>query len=195
MIPAGFSPKGDAYLGLDFRLNKARAVENFAAGFRKMASLPFATDADIAAAYGAEVAEALKRLEANGRERNICRDCSQRCCELVRCEFYSPAFNLCPVQDYRPPLCRLHFCGRYGENQAALVKDLGDVFLDGLQAAARIDAARADLFDCPAFAPMVPDLVKTISGYMTAVRQYVIVEDAGRILIRKEIGKYACAIP
>jgi hypothetical protein len=174
----------------DRHLDKKRAVENVAAGFQGLAYLPFITDEENARLFGEEVAAALLQLEVfNGRE-SLCRGCLNRCCRLVNCEFYSPELTRCPVQPYRPPLCRMHFCDRFAAQYPQLVKDLGDIFLDGLQAVGRLDSQTADLFDSPVLSPLVPGLVGSVLPLLAAAREGRTDEASALVLIQKEIEKY-----
>ena len=75
---------------------------------------------------------------------------------------YDASFGGCAVNSLRPALCRLHFCDKFENECGPLVKILGDIYLESLLAAAKIDSALADLFDCPTFLPLTPHLVSLI---------------------------------
>jgi hypothetical protein len=177
-------------MGSDRHLDKKRAVENVVASFKGLSCLPFITDEEITGLFGEEVAAALQELGSFNRKENFCRDCPNRCCRLVNCEFYSPELTQCPVQPYRPPLCRMHFCDRFAGQYPQLVKDLGDIFLDGLQAVGHLDSQTADLFDSPALGPLVPALVGSVLPLMAAAREGRVDEPAVFGLIEKEIKRY-----
>lgn len=174
----------------DRHLDKKRAVENVAAGFQGLSYLPFITDQEIAGLFGEEIASALLELESFNRQENFCRNCLKRCCRLVKCEFYSPDLSRCPVQSYRPPLCRMHFCDRFVMQYPQLVRDLGDIFLDGLQVIGCLDRQTADLFDSPVLSPLVPALVGSVLPLLAAAREGRTDEASALVLIQKEIERY-----
>ena len=76
----------------------------------------FFTDAEFAAAFGAQAAAAVRMLGKHAE--GICRECGGECCRRIKCEFYSQRFGSCPIFEYRPAKCRLYFCERILENEA-----------------------------------------------------------------------------
>jgi hypothetical protein len=149
---------------------KAVAVECFLAYFRQLRYLPFLSEAEFEMLYGLEVNSAIRTLDLYNQQQHICGTCQYQCCRRVKCEFYDPAFSCCPVEPYRPALCRLHYCDRFCSDYGLLVKALGDIYLECLLAAARLDAARAALFDCPAFTPLAPKLTVSIQTALQLVK-------------------------
>jgi hypothetical protein len=146
------------------------AVESFLAYFRQLRYMPFLSDAEIVLLYGPEVNSAIMTLDFYNQQQHICGTCQYHCCRRVKCEFYDPAFTCCPVEPYRPALCRLHYCDRFCADYGLLVKALGDIYLESLLVASRLDASRAALFDCPAFAPLDPHLTVSIQTALQLVK-------------------------
>ena len=146
------------------------AVESFLANFRKLKYLPFITDIEAIALFGPQVTASLIELDDHNRQEQICSCCQNRCCLRVKCEVYSASFSGCAVDSLRPALCRLHFCDKFKNECGPLVKILGDIYLESLLAAAKIDSTLADLFDCPTFLPLAPRLVSLIIPVLDSAR-------------------------
>ncbi len=155
----------------DRHLNREKAVTNFLANYRDLAFLPFITDQEIHRLFGEEVDAALQELGRYNRQKGLCRDCARHCCTLVNCELYSPVFNVCPVYSFRPPLCRMHFCGNFAGYSHGVTADLADIFLDSLLTAARRDNLNTGLFDCPPLSPLIPCLLNQILPIIKAARE------------------------
>jgi len=153
------------------QLDLDNAIAGFLDYFSRLAYLPFLSDREAGFIFGPEVTEAIASLDRYNREKQICAACGYRCCLRVKCEFYDPAFSRCLVESYRPALCRLHFCDEFNRHDAPLVHFLGDFYLESLLAAAKTDPARANLFDCPAFRPLAPQLTERILGVLDNLRR------------------------
>jgi hypothetical protein len=171
----------------------ATAVNCFLANFRKVRYLPFIADAEAEALLGAEVSAALVELDAYNRQNQVCHGCQGHCCPRVKCELYDVRFSGCPVEAFRPVLCRLHFCDKFNQAHGPLVKILGDIYLESLLAAAKIDAVTAAMFDCPAFTPRAPQLVSLIARPLDKARSGQLTEESARqeILILIEANALA----
>jgi len=174
----------------DRNLDLKKAVTCFLDNFENLSCLPFLTDSEAERLYGPEVAAALAELDDYNRREKICRSCRSRCCLRVKCEFYSPDLLGCPVYSFRPALCRVHFCDKYAQKYPNLVKEIGDIFLEGLVEAARINKRQAGLFDCPAWRPVAPSRVSSISAYLEKVREGSLDEVTACRLIQEEIVAY-----
>ncbi len=157
-------------MGTDYRLDVKKSVDLFVRNFESLVYLPFIADSEMERLYGPEVIQALADLDNYNRQEKICQTCAQRCCLLVDCEFYAPDLGTCPVQSFRPTLCRMHFCHRFSPAYRELVKDLGDIFLEGLLAGGKVDSQKADLFDSPPLGPLMPSLSPVISTLLEEVR-------------------------
>jgi hypothetical protein len=159
-------------------LDVEKAVGLFLSQFERLSMLPFITDSEMDQLYGEEVTAGLVELARFNQEKWLCRNCPDRCCRLVDCELYSEAFSCCPIHTYRPILCRMHFCNKFALEYPFLVKDLGDIFLDGLLAAQSINYRRVNLLDSPPLGKLVPDLILEIAAQITAVKENELYETA-----------------
>jgi hypothetical protein len=146
------------------------AVECFLANFRKLKYLPFITDIEAKELFGPQVTASLVELENYNQQEQICSRCQGRCCLRVKCEVYDASFGGCAVESLRPVLCRLHFCDKFKNGCGPLAKILGDIYLESLLAAAKIDSVFAGLFDCPTFLPLAPHLVSRIMPLLDDAR-------------------------
>jgi len=70
----------------------------------------FLTDEEFEALFGKQVIEAIGILDRYSEK--ICQTCGGECCTTVGCEFHSDRFDTCPIYEYRPAKCRLHYCDR-----------------------------------------------------------------------------------
>jgi hypothetical protein len=163
------------------------AVDRFLAGFPLLRFLPFLSDREAADLYGPEVNAAVAEMEKYNLEQRVCEECRDRCCLLVKCELYDTRFTRCLVENYRPALCRLHYCDKYNGEYTSLARRLGDIFLEVLLAAQKIDRGRVDLFDCPAFKPLVPQLTARIGLILDDLRLGQVIETEALLMIKQEI--------
>jgi hypothetical protein len=175
---------------IDRHLDVKRAVFTFLRRFEGLSCLPFISDAEMPQLFGEEVNAALTELGNFNQREQLCQYCSSRCCLLVHCEIYSADFNRCPVHSFRPALCRMHFCKKYTQTYPLLVKGLGDIYLESLIEAAKVNQKIADFFNSPVLNPLVPALVTTISELLIAVRENHLDESSSFRLIQVEIEKY-----
>jgi hypothetical protein len=133
--------------------------------------LPLISDSEMLRLFGAEVASALAEMERFNLEGSICQSCRGGCCRLVSCELYTPGLTLCPVQNFRPLLCRMHFCRHFSAVYPLLVKESGDIYLDSLIAAEKSGYKGVFLFDCPPLSRPAPGLVEALSQSLLEIRE------------------------
>jgi hypothetical protein len=171
-------------------MDKAAAVRSFLQRVGELPHLPLITDGEMALLYGDEVIAAMRGLEQAAAHRNLCATCQSRCCQAVRCELYAPQFSRCPIHHLRPPVCRLHYCHRFFDDGDALLKDLSDIFFDGLLAAGAAKSDKVRLFDCPPLANCCPELVEATAEWMKAVQQGALAPDKGLKLIEAEAQRF-----
>jgi Fe-S-cluster containining protein len=155
-------------MGKDRRLDVSRAVSNFLRKFESLSRLPLITDTEMDRLFGEEVNLAIAELEFFNRKENFCRCCTSRCCQIVNCEIYSSKFSRCPIYDFRPLLCRMHFCHKFPPEYSDSIRDLGDIFLDSLVSIERRDNKKARLFDSPSFKNCAPELAAKITPLIKA---------------------------
>lgn len=152
-------------------LNREKAVTNFLQYIDRLTRLPLITDSEMSSLFGEEVVAAIEQLDRYNQEKQLCSDCVSRCCLACRCELYIPEFGCCPIHEYRPVLCRFHFCDSFREVGSSIIRELGDIFFDSLSAADREGSPRARSFESPPLAIAAPSLVTAISPWVKMVRE------------------------
>jgi hypothetical protein len=172
-------------MGKDQRLDVSSAVSNFLKNFESLSCLPLITDAEMSRLFGEEVTLAIAELEVFNRKEQLCRRCTNRCCQLVNCELYSHKFSGCPIYDFRPLLCRMHFCRNFPPECSASIRDLGDIFLDSLISIERRDNKKARLFDSPSFKNCAPELAAKITPLINVFEAGSLDEISVRQLLRE----------
>jgi hypothetical protein len=133
--------------------------------------LPLIAEPEMEGLFGEEVAGTLARLGRLDQQERTCLQCPSKCCNLVQCEFFIPCLDRCPIHAFRPVLCRMHFCGQFAGEDRDAVKELGDIFLEGLLAAEPLDREKASLLDSPPFGLTAPRLVAAILPLIKAIRE------------------------
>jgi len=103
---------------------------------------PLMTDEEFSSLFGKEIAGAARTLDQYANQ--VCQTCGGECCHRIGCEFYSPKFKTCPIQEYRPAKCRLYYCSKVAHEGDAseTVRKLIEVIKDRF--------AHALFFDAPA---------------------------------------------
>ena len=181
-------------MGKGLQLDVNSAIQSFISNFEGIRNLPFIDDAELKNLYGPRVMAALDQLEVYNLKRQICNNCKKRCCLLVKCELYDADLGHCPVQPFRPALCRLHFCKEYEAENGQLVKELGDIYLETILAAAKIDRHKSDYFDCPSFVLLVPDITHKIRAQIVSIKEGRVTESQGLTLIHAMLQQPAGSI-
>lgn len=119
-------------------MNQQRAVTSFCRNSKRFPRLPFITDEELSVLFGPEVARSLLEFNGLNQERRICFTCGGECCEQMRCEIFAPEFEGCPIHEYRPFLCRFHFCPQFAPEMQAQARALRDICLES---ASRLETA------------------------------------------------------
>jgi hypothetical protein len=171
-------------------LNIDRAINTFLRNVEGLSYLPFITDAEMTLLYGEEVTDSLAELARENIKIEICSHCQQKCCPLVKCELYDPGFSQCPVFEYRPPLCRMHFCDKFPIGDVSFIREFADIFLNSIIESQRQGSQKAALFDCPPLSRLAPEFVKNTSPWISAFKQGKMDEITVLTLIRAEVEKY-----
>ena len=175
-------------------MDMARAVETFLEQVDRLTRLPLILDAEMGTLFGREVVSAVEVLDRYNREQGLCMRCESRCCQTCRCELYAPQFSGCPIREFRPVLCRLHFCNRFLAGGGPLVEELGDIFFESLLAADHQGNPRVRLFEAPPLAISAPDLVAATSPWIGAVRAGTLDAAEAERAVRKEAEKHRIAV-
>jgi hypothetical protein len=171
-------------------MDKQKAINCFLERVERLSRLPLITDSEMKGLFGREVAGALMELDRFNQEKQICTHCQDRCCQICGCELYAPQFSQCPIHDFRPVVCRLHFCHKFNVPGSTVVKEIADIFFDSLLAADSYGSARVRLFDSPPLAMTSPDFVAVTSPWVDAVREGSLAPEKAGKLIRREAAKY-----
>jgi hypothetical protein len=175
-------------------MDKARAIEIFQEQLEQMTRLPLITDAEMDALFGEEMKAAVDKLACLEQEKHLCRDCQKRCCPAVKCELYAPQFPRCPIHEFRPPICRLHYCHRFFEDDDTLLKEMSDVFFDCLLTADRCGSGRVRYFDTPPLARCCPALVAKVEPWIKAVKEGTLDSVEGLKLINEVAASYRTGV-
>jgi len=171
-------------------MDKEKAINSFIDHIEQLSGLPLITDPENNKLFGKEVGAALAELNLYGKERQICSGCESRCCKIARCELYAPQFNSCPIHDFRPVVCRLHFCQKFQIKDHLLVKELSDIFFDSLIVAERYGCTKVRMFDNPPLNESCPGFIEVVSPWVKEVREGTLNPDYAGKLIRREVNKY-----
>lgn len=184
---------GEHVKGQSNMINKANAIRCFLEHIEQLSRLPLITDLEMNKLFGEEVAAALTELHRYNLEEQVCLHCENRCCQAANCEFYAPQFSQCPIYDFRPVICRLHFCHRFHIDSNSLLQEISDIFFDCVLAADRYGSSQAQLFDCPPLAGSSPGLVAVAAPWVNAARAGSLNPEHAARLIRQSAEKYRTA--
>jgi hypothetical protein len=171
-------------------VDRDKAIACFLDHVEHLTRLPLISDQEMKELFGDEVESALVELDSLNRENKICQDCSNNCCQKYDCEFYAPQLGWCPVFDLRPTICRLHFCERFQPAAAPIIKELAEIFISSIAAAAKKGISKSDYFDIPPFGDAAPQLITAISPLVQAVKEGKLDQDSCRRKIGAEAAKH-----
>jgi len=175
-------------------MDKKKAINSFLEYVDKLKRLPLITDSEILQLFGEEVTTTVAEIDRFNREGQICPNCQNRCCPVAGCELYAPEFGQCPIFEFRPVLCRLHFCHRFNDVGRSMVIELGDIFFDSLLAGEQNGNDRVRLFESPPLAKHAPGLILATAPWVDAVRKGSLNPEYARELIYLEAEKYTLPI-
>jgi hypothetical protein len=178
-------------------MNIEQAIENLATNLDKFPQLPFVTDLEVREVFGQEVARALEFLEGTNKESGICSACGGKCCQQMGCEFFYQAFGGCPIHEYRPLLCRFHYCEKFGEDQKSLIRELSDIFVSGVS---RLEAESGAIPSielnmllysaCRKPEESYPRLIKDIRHIVAAAKRGEVDREKAIMMLREEVLSY-----
>ena len=173
-------------------MDRQQAIASFEKNAKNLVRLPFVENREMEQLYGEEFARTLEKLNRLGREEQVCLDCPICCCAEHSCEFYAPQFNQCPIFDFRPVICRVHFCERFKIADKSIITEVSEIFLYGTHILAASGSARSIYFNPPPFAEAIPGLISSISPWVSKVRAGKINSQYGRRGIHREVSEYRC---
>ena len=161
-LVAGHRVAGEETARISRKMDKDKAIESFLRHAEEFAHLPLVTDSELLKLYGEEVVAAIAGLERSGREEDVCLRCGAQCCRDIGCELYAPQFDQCPIYEFRPIACRLHFCHRFDAADRSLVLALRDVFLGSLTAVESRTGEALMALDSPPLAGCLPEFAAAV---------------------------------
>ena len=171
-------------------MDKTKAIQTFLERVEQLTRLPLITDAEINTLWGEELAATLQKLALINEKEQFCQNCQERCCPAVRCELYAPQFKQCPIYEFRPPICRLHYCHQFFKDNNELLKEMSDIFFDSLLIADRLVSNKVRFFDTPPLKNCCPDLIADTSQLIESVREGKTDPEEASRLIREFAEKY-----
>lgn len=171
-------------------MDKKKAINSFLEHVDKLQRLPLITDSEMLKLFGEEVATAVAEIDRFNHEGQICSRCQSRCCPVAGCELYALEFGQCPIFEFRPVLCRLHFCHKFNDAGRSMIIELGDIFFDSLQAAEQAGSDRVRLFESPPLTRHAPGLITATAPWVDAVRKGSLNPEYAIELICVEAEKY-----
>ncbi len=171
-------------------MDRGKAIACFLNHFEQLTRLPLITDQEMKDLYGGEVESAIRELDRINREKHICMNCDENCCQRYGCEFFAPQLGWCPVFDMRPVICRIHFCQRFHSAACTTILELYDIFLDSLDIAAKAGSTKVGLFEIPPFAAFAPQLIDVIAPTVKAVKEGNLDPQKGRRQIGLDAMRY-----
>jgi len=171
-------------------MNLQKAITSFIERADHLIQLCLVTDSELLNLYGEEVITAVTELGKFDREEGVCLRCGGQCCRDIGCELYAPQFNQCPIYEFRPIACRLHFCHLFNaaDNSPALA--LRDIFLGSLSAEEVRTGEFLTPLDVPPIGRCMPELITKLVPWVDAVRHGNLSTEHALVLIREEAGKY-----
>ena len=166
------------------------AINGFLLQVDRFDQLPLVSDEEVTQLLGVEVGAAVAELERFSQQRQLCSGCGGDCCCDIRCELYAAQFDRCPIHDYRPLACRLHFCHRFDDAGKSLIIGLRDIFFGCFRAVDFQDCANLRALDSPPLSAVAPGFVDAASPWVEAVRRGALAPEQAAKLIRREAEAY-----
>jgi len=167
-----------------------KVVESFLRCVGELPHLSFVTDGEFRWLYGREVVAVAAELEGHDRKESLCLRCGGQCCRDIGCELYAPQFSQCPIHEFRPIACRLHFCHRFDAAGRSLSLDLRDVFAGSLKAAEERAGEGMTALDCLPLSRCSPEFVAAVLPWMEEVQRGCLSPERALTLISREARRY-----
>ena len=171
-------------------MDKGKATDRFLKRVDRFSQMPLITGEEVASLFGEEVTQALAQLEHFTAENRICAECGGVCCRDIGCELYASQFGQCPIHEFRPIVCRFHFCQRFDGAGKSLIVELRDIFLGCLTAVDFRDSASLRSLDIPPLAEFCPELIAAVCPWVQAVRDGRLDPRQGANLVLQEAAEY-----
>lgn len=171
-------------------MDKARAISAFLDRVDRFSQIVLITDKEMENLFGEELTMVLTELQHFMAENQTCSDCGGSCCKDIGCELYAAQFGRCPIYEYRPVACRLHFCHRLDDPYRPLIIELRDVFIGCHHAMDFSDSSNLRSLDSPPLADVCPEFVEAVRSYTDLVRNGKLDPDHTAQRICEEAEKY-----
>jgi hypothetical protein len=171
-------------------MDKGKAIDRFLGRVDQFSQIALITSQEVEHLFGVEVTRALAELEHFMTENRICADCGGVCCRDIGCELYASQFGRCPIHEYRPIACRMHFCHRLDDPYRSIIIELRDVFAGCYRAIDFWDSPNLRSLDSPPFAEVCPQFVASVSSWVNAVREARLAPDRAAQMLCREAESY-----
>jgi hypothetical protein len=171
-------------------INLDAAVRRFLQNVDSLTRLPLISDADYLLLLGPGVVEASAVMSRINGAKNLCADCPKRCCPLVKCELYDTRFSRCPIFEYRPLVCRMHYCDRFVQEDRSFIGEFADVYLNALIEAKVHGSRKVDLVDSPPFSRYAHELLEALRPALEAFREGRLEEKVALEAMRAEAERF-----
>jgi len=171
-------------------IDKQAVVNNYLKTVQQLHRLPCISDDEMVQLFGTEVNGIIAYLSQYAAENLLCVNCPKRCCLVAQCELYDTQFQMCPIFDLRPVVCRMHYCHLFQKECRQLVEGLSDIFFDCILKAEAAGIPHAKLFDSPPIARCAPEFVKMTETIMQSVKDGMINPKEAALKIRIEAGNH-----
>jgi hypothetical protein len=171
-------------------LNMDMSISRFLANVEGLSRLPFMTDSEMLLVYGEEVVDSSTEMARYNHEAGLCSKCQKRCCPMVHCELYDTGFSRCPVYEYRPAICRMHFCEKFSVGDTSFVREFADIYINSLLEAKLEGSLKADLFDSPPLSKFAPEFLAAVAPSLDAFKTGNLIESDALRYINAEAEKF-----
>ena len=152
-------------------MDRQKAIDRFREQADRFSQLALVTDHEIRELFGKEVAAAITYLDDFGRGQSLCSRCRGTCCADIACELYSPKLGSCPIYDFRPMVCRFHFCHSFDAAGKSQIIELRDIFLGCLETVRNRPNAKRMSIDIPPFGEACAELITASRHLLAAAGQ------------------------
>jgi hypothetical protein len=174
-----------------------RATQSLWRSIEQLPHLPFVIDKELEEGLEPQIVQALKLLDVLNLTERICSQCGGKCCHEMGCELFTRELGCCPISDYRPLLCRFHYCEKFGAEHEVLIKWLRDLFVSatshgeaGSRAITALELNMLLFRACRASEAPCPQLVENLRQIVATARSGDISWQEAKEQLGKEVETY-----
>jgi len=171
-------------------MNLQKAITTFVERSDHLSQLCLVTDSKLLDLYGEEVITAIRVLGEYDREEGVCLRCGGQCCRDIGCELYAPQFKQCPIYEFRPIACRLHYCHHFNDAENSPALALRDIFLGSLSVAEIRTGEFLTPLDVPPLGRCMPEFISIVTPWIDEVRHGSLSPESALTLIHREASRY-----